>query len=131
MATLTELQEIYTNSLTVLSDPPTEPQDVQDAVALRGKVFMAVQIVARTLLEGGTIQSGAYPSSPQETNEALAWASRALRGSAQVADQALLAALAGGSAFTPAQILGSSDAALQSGIEDLFPGIARGLHPGR
>jgi len=111
--------------------------DVDGAVELRRRMLVAVRAVASTLLDGGTVEIDAgpphvlYPATDQETNEAIGWAQSVGAAPKNAADMALGFALAGGEAFSVAQILGFSDSALRTGVQKLVPRLAKGRHPGR
>ena len=132
MATLDDLYLIEINSGGARDDVDST---IADAAKLKGKVRVALYELARTLLSGGTINSGSYPSpaaGSDEPNNALGWAQSVVLRPEAATSAALRVALAGaGKGLTSAAILALSDDAIRNAIESLVPRLAKGAFPGR
>ncbi len=80
------------------------------------KVAVATWVAAETI-------RAEVDTTPNHANR-MAWAARVLSGGLTDADQMLRALLAANRAVTPAQILGATDAAIQSKVDDAIDLVA-------
>ncbi len=103
-----------------------------DAVRLLRKTQTALDIIANTLSTGGKINGGAYPADGNEAqkNEAMAFAQRVVTAGNGVSVGALGQILAANKEATVATILGAPDETIDANLEQVVPGLARGLKLG-
>jgi hypothetical protein len=136
MATLAELKKIQADSAKdpVDSEGNPQPADVLAAIALLGKIEVAVWKEAQQRL------AGTDPTFPPETpideqnrlrNEAIGWAQSAIQFTEAQARTALKLLLATFFALPTAQILGAADADIETAVNSLIPNLSQGFHPGR
>jgi hypothetical protein len=121
MATLLELDTIETNAM--LEPSPGEPSEVTQARNLRRKIRMAALRAAEEIMDDDT-----DPSGNTAVLEQIAWARQTMSNPDSVALSLMRLALTDApTSATVAQILGVSDAAVQTVVNKLLPRLAKGL----
>lgn len=132
-ATLAELKQIQFDSNQPAEDELGNPAPaaVLSAIALLGKIEVAIWKEAQQRISGVGLPTGNTPEENQIRNEAIGWAQQAINSAENVARTALKLLLAANAGATSAQILAAPDATIESQIDALIPLLARGSHPGR
>jgi len=129
MATLVELKQIQTNSVADAGEPPDS--NIVAARELLGKIEVAIWKEAQQRISGTDLPAGDTPEANQARNEAIGWAQRVIGSADAEARTVLKLLLATNATATVAQILGASDTAIESAVNNLIPRLSTGFFPGR